>query len=59
MRTYIGEGRYVPGVPARDLSEEEWSAALKAGLLTDESPAAALWEKPSKKDVKEVSDGKR
>ena len=31
---YLGEGNFVPGVPARDLSRDEWDA------LTDEQRAA-------------------
>ncbi len=23
--TYIGEGRYMPGIPARDMTEREWN----------------------------------
>jgi hypothetical protein len=35
MRRYKNDGRYVLGVPARDLTDEEWTA------LTDEERVAA------------------
>jgi len=59
MRNYIGSGAYLPGVPARDLSDEEWAEHVAAGRIvetvevTDDEghakrvpgPAMALWEK--------------
>lgn len=44
MRTYKGGG-LVPGVPARDLTEEEWDEHVKAGRIVEGQPSAALWEK--------------
>jgi hypothetical protein len=45
--TYTGDGRYLDGVPMRDLTDEEWAA------LADELRAAALelgvYKAPAKK----------
>ena len=49
MRKYVGAGRYVPGVPARDLTEQEYQAAIKAGLIVEGQPAAKLWKKEKDK----------
>lgn len=38
MRKYIGGRRYVPGVPARDLTEAEWAEFTNP--LYEERPAA-------------------
>lgn len=44
-RKYIGGGDYVPGVPARDLTEEEWSEHVDAGRIVTGEPSAKLWKK--------------
>lgn len=51
---YVGEGAYVPGVPARDLTEEEWKA-----LSADQRRAAkGLYRRLAVKEavVEEVED---
>ena len=40
MYRYTGAGRYALGVPARDLSDDEWNAISDA----DQAVAAALYE---------------
>jgi hypothetical protein len=59
MRKYVGEGRKIPGVPAADLTEEEWAEHVAAGRIIETceitgddgtvsrvpSSGAALWEK--------------
>jgi hypothetical protein len=34
----------VPGVPARDLTDEEWAELTAAGLIVEGEPSATLWE---------------
>lgn len=48
MRRYIGWPALIPGVPARDLTDEEWDA------LTDDqrSDAERFYEKPKDKPEK-------
>ena len=52
MRKYIGKLRddgipeqAVIGVPARDLSEEEWRDCCAQGLIVEGQPTAALWKR--------------
>ena len=55
MRKYVGTG-YVPGVPARDLTEDEyrhWVNEAKAGRaagIVEGSPQAELWKKEKEAD---------
>jgi hypothetical protein len=35
MRKYTGDGAYIPGVPARDLSEAEWREHVAAGRIVE------------------------
>ena len=44
MRQYIGPG-FVPGVPARDLTEEEWDEHVRARRIIEGAPSSELWEK--------------
>lgn len=44
MRKYVGPG-IVPGVPAQDLTEEDYQEHERAGRLPKDSPAAACYEK--------------
>lgn len=46
MRRFIGDGsQAVPGIPCADMSEDEWKELVKAGRITEGTPAASLWEK--------------
>lgn len=55
--SYVGDGNYVPGVPARDMTKAEWEA------LPEEKADKALASKThkivagGKASKKEVSDG--
>ncbi len=44
MYEYIGKG-YIPGVPARDLTDEEYKAAVDAGRIKPDSQAAKAYRK--------------
>jgi len=35
MRKYTGNGAYIPGVPAQDLSEAEWREHVVAGRIVE------------------------
>ncbi|KKK80198.1 hypothetical protein LCGC14_2825890 [marine sediment metagenome] len=58
MRKYVGPG-YVPGVPARDLTEEEyryWVAEHKAGRTgIEEGKTSALYKKEQDKAADEAA----
>lgn len=54
MRKFIGtfdqDGNpeaFVPGVPCRDLEEEEWTEHVAAGRIVEGEPSAALWSAPA------------
>jgi len=55
MLKYKGGG-FLPGVPARDLSDEEVSRFGKSGLL--KSKLYVEEEKENKKKIAEVNDGR-
>jgi hypothetical protein len=59
MFEYIGEGSWIPGIPARDLTEEEAQAAglevLRGSSLYEEVKVKSK-SKPKKEDVNERSD---
>ena len=42
----------VPGVPARDLSEEEWREFVQAGLIVEGDPGAELWERAEERGAR-------
>ena len=48
---------FAPGVPARDLTDEEWTEFVRAGLIVEGEPTAALWEKASAKDTESAESG--
>ena len=48
MRTYKGPG-FVPGVPARDLTDAEWDEHVKAGRIDPKGPNGKLWQKAKDK----------
>lgn len=47
---------FIPGVPARDLTDEEWEEHAEAGRIVEGEPSAALWE-PNKKAAKVAEKG--
>lgn len=50
MRKFIGDGsQTVPGVPARDLTEEEWRYWVQAGRIVEGHPSSKLWKKESER----------
>ncbi len=54
MRKYIGPG-FVPGVPARDLTEKEYQEHVKAGHIVENEPSAELWKKEKDKAAEETA----
>lgn len=51
---YQGEARgYIPGVPARDLTEEEHEAAVKARRIVAGDPTGRLYKKAAAKPAAE------
>ncbi len=56
MWKYIGEGAWVPGVPARDLTDEEHEEHVKALRLPKGSPAAAIYKQEVKAPAQKEGD---
>lgn len=52
---YIGDGSFLPGVPARDLSDEEVAAHGGVRELT----ASGLYEKPAEDEKRAAPAGKK
>lgn len=52
---YIGDGAWLPGVPARDLSTEEWEQ-YKDTILAS-SQAAQLYQLPARDSEEGVTNG--
>lgn len=53
---YQGSGEYVPGVPARDLTEEEHAEHVEAGRLPVGSKRAKLYKKDTPKPARKEGD---
>lgn len=49
MRRFVGKDQFVPGVPCRDLTEDEWREHVRAARIVEGDPAAKLWRKESDK----------
>ena len=52
MYEYVGNGQYIPGVPMRDLTDEEWKAILSQWRVL----AERLYRKVERKAVKHGGD---
>lgn len=41
---YVGEGTYIPGVPARDLTKEEYAKHKKTIKVAEKAACVTLYE---------------